>query len=159
MNSTIVHRCRGTKNFLDERERSQVYDELNSERSDLTIYDDWKEFEKHVEFVNNYFRPALKADRQIEKSGYFFMAPEDFPEKEEPFEGELSSDLNESELDEESDNNKKAEDKYGNPTDIYYDPPKDDDKTEIDSSSENKDVSKLLEREKLLVDNSGKNEN
>ena len=48
---------------------------------------------------------------------------------------------------------------FGNPTEIYYDPPKDEEKPEIDSSSENNDVSKLLEREKLLVDNSGKNEN
>jgi hypothetical protein len=156
MTSTILNRYRGAKNFLDERERSQVYDELNSERSDLTIYDDWKEFEKHVEFVNNYFRPALKANKNVESSGYLFMSPETFPEKDDPFEGELSSENNETD----SEN----VDEYGNPVEIYYDAPKDESNSKEDSrpgdstkKNEMSDkLSNLLEREKLLVENSEK---
>ncbi|GEM_PF-973895 len=158
MTSTIVHRYRGTKNFLNERERSQIYDELNSERSDLTIYDDWKEFEEHVEFVNNYFRPALKVDKQVESSGYFFMEPSSFPEKETPYEGELSG-----VSDAEPESGSAPEDQYGNPTEIYYMPTQDESKPEDDSQQENStdniepgsNVSNLLLREKLLVDKSG----
>jgi len=153
MTSTIVNRYRGAKNFLDERERSQVYDELNSERSDLTIYDDWKEFEKHVEFVNNYFRPALKVDKNVEESGYYFMAPETFPEKAEPFEGELASDEKE---EAETNTEFKQDDDSEIPTDLFYESPKENSVPESpkEKTKDDSNVSKLLEREKLLVDNS-----
>ncbi len=159
MTSTILNRYRGAKNFLDDRESSQVYDELNSERSDLTIYDDWKEFEKHVEFVNNYFRPALKANKNVENSGYLFMSPETFPEKDDPFEGELSSESNEDDSNEDAENDSNQENKYENPTEIYSEPSQEEEALPGATPEKNKDVpniSTLLEREKLLVDNSEK---
>jgi len=92
LTTNMRNRFRGANAFVENRDRSQLYDDLNTERSDLTIYDDWREFEKNVKETEHYYMMEKGRDTGTEpaKPIYYFG-----PGRErKPFEGEIPDDKN-----------------------------------------------------------------
>ncbi len=92
LTKTVRSRYRGADGFIENRDRNLLYDELNRSKDQLTIYDDWRTFEKKIEFVENYFDP-MAAEKAAEKKGskvdskffYHFQ----HSDNTEPYEGEI----------------------------------------------------------------------
>lgn len=79
---------RGVDSFIDNRDRELLYDHVNVESSELTIYDDWREFEKKIEYAQRYFNLPQSLSRQQdiqerERAQRFFTLP-DLDDKEAP---------------------------------------------------------------------------
>ena len=137
----VRERYRGAVGFVENRDRSLLYDDLNREKDQLTIYDDWRTFEKKVEFAENYFNPEA-AERAAEKSrirssSRYFMKDLEHPVDDQPYEGEI---LIPKEQDDIQDNESQEEEK---------DEPSDS-SAPVNGSS--LPLSDLMARERLLVE-------
>ncbi len=80
---------RGASSFISSRDRAALYDDVNHERLDTTIYDDWRTFEKHIEAAETYLqmREAPGDTPESRKRSMFYFAPDDEMQKATPFQG------------------------------------------------------------------------
>ena len=65
LTKTVRSRYRGADGFIDNRDRNLLYDDINSTKDQLTIYDDWRTFEKKIEFTENYFKNGTKLNKNF----------------------------------------------------------------------------------------------
>lgn len=83
----VRKRYRGASAFLTSRDRTMLYDDMNIEQRSTTIYDDWREFEKHIERAESYL---MVREEQITTN--VVMGPYISPEYRatiKPYEGRL----------------------------------------------------------------------
>ncbi|NLF41001.1 type II secretion system secretin GspD [bacterium] len=96
LTSDMRDKYRGADSYVLSSERDALYDDVNRERRKITIYDDWREFEKHVEDAETYFRPPKGSygtpPSQMKRT--YYAPPETRPHVT-PYEGELELDFNE----------------------------------------------------------------
>ena len=93
----VRDRYRGADAFVTSPDRVSLYDDLNKEQSQATIYDDWREFEKKVEFAEKYFRPekGTYGAPAHSKPRTYFMPINARPKEERLDEGEINLNFNE----------------------------------------------------------------
>ena len=141
LTKTVRSRYRGADGFIENRDRNLLYDELNRSKDQLTIYDDWRTFEKKIEFVENYFDP-IAAEKAAEKKGsnaeskYFYHFQHS--DNAEPYEGEIIVP---------TDSKDKVSPDAINPTKEIV-PDTENNSTE---TTDKDSLSSLIERERLLV--------
>ncbi len=82
-------KMRGANAFVDDRGRRQLYDDVNYAKTQLTIYDDWKEFEKDVNYYETYFRGEKKDEEAVYLKSVWFPKDITTTEPNEPYEGEI----------------------------------------------------------------------
>ena len=146
LTKTVRSRYRGADGFIENRDRNLLYDELNRSKDQLTIYDDWRTFEKKIEFTENYFNPVA-AEKAAEKkssnaeSKYFYHFQHS--ENTEPYEGEIIIPTN---PDESKDN--VSPDAIMTPENTT---PSTENGKEVTPDKDS--LSSLVERERLLVNN------
>jgi general secretion pathway protein D len=103
---------RGANAFVMSRDRRLLYDDVNYAKTQLTIYDDWRDFEKDVEYFETYFRGFEEEEQVLVKPRWFPKITEE-PKKDEPYEGEILK-LNETGVQfEEKKQPKVIEDEFG----------------------------------------------
>ncbi|MCX7005596.1 MAG: hypothetical protein NTV22_20355, partial [bacterium] len=80
---------RGASSFISSRDRAALYDDVNHEKLDTTIYDDWRTFEKHIEDAETYLQIRdLPGDTpESRKRSMFYFAPDEEIHKSAPFQG------------------------------------------------------------------------
>jgi general secretion pathway protein D len=85
---------RGASSFISSRDRAALYDDVNRERLDVTIYDDWRTFEKHIEDAETYLqmRPPQGDTAETRKRSIFYFAPDEEMQKAAPFSGDMLKD-------------------------------------------------------------------
>ena len=154
LTKTVRSRYRGADGFIDNRDRNLLYDDLNSTKDQVTIYDDWRTFEKKIEFTENYFNPkaaeeAAKKRAEDGDSRYFYHFPH--VQDKEPYEGEII-------IPSEFDNDVKVSPDAVNPPKSESNNKQDTENNSSDSSADKKPLSSIIERERLLV-NSAKSAN
>jgi len=69
-----------------------LYDDLNRTKDQLTIYDDWRTFEKKIEFAENYFNLKSAQDAAETKSSNIdsrFYYHFEHSDTIDPYEGEI----------------------------------------------------------------------
>lgn len=92
LTTSIRDKYRGVSGFVEDKDRELLYDELNTERSQLTIYDDWREFEKKIEYAEQYFSLPQDIDEdkppEERRTLNYFSLP-DTSNKKDPYQGEL----------------------------------------------------------------------
>lgn len=88
LTKTVRSRYRGADGFIENRDRNLLYDDLNRTKDQLTIYDDWRTFEKKIEFTENYFNPkAAEKDEAGVDSKFFYHFQHSI--NNDPYEGEI----------------------------------------------------------------------
>ena len=91
LTKTVRSRYRGADGFIENRDRNLLYDDLNRTKDQLTIYDDWRTFEKKIEFTENYFNPKAAEKEEKNETGVdskFFYHFQHSAETD-PYEGEI----------------------------------------------------------------------
>lgn len=84
----VQKRYRGATAFVSSRDRTMLYDDMNIERRSTTIYDDWREFEKHIERAESYLMVREEAyETNVVVTGPYI--PVEYREKMKPYEGRL----------------------------------------------------------------------
>ncbi|MCX7846527.1 MAG: type II secretion system secretin GspD [bacterium] len=84
----VRKRYRGASAFVTSRDRAMLYDDMNIEQRSTTIYDDWREFEKHIERAESYLmvREEEYATNVVVTGPYI---PAEYREQRKPYEGRL----------------------------------------------------------------------
>ncbi len=147
LTKTVRSRYRGADGFIENRDRNLLYDDLNRTKDQLNIYDDWRSFEKHIDFTENYFNPQAGENEQKKKdsnveSKYFYHFQHS--SNTDPYEGEIIIPTDEAPLN------------STNPDEEIISPDKNDSST---TPPDKDSLSSLIEKERLLVDSANKENN
>jgi general secretion pathway protein D len=89
LTSAMQAKYRGASAFISSRDRAALYDDINTERLDVTLDDDWRIFEKHIEDAEVYLQMKTRtvSPQDAAKRSVFYFAPEEELYREKPFEG------------------------------------------------------------------------
>jgi len=132
----VRKRYRGASAFISSRDRMMLYDDMNIEQRSVTIYDDWREFEKHIERAESYL--MIGEDKVVTNVAVTtpYISPE-YRATTKPFEGRLLEDMDQ------------TGPQLEPPTDETDDTPDD---AGTGASGDSASLPSMLERERSLVE-------